>query len=162
MNGDSPFKAMMMVMPEAFNNQPDIVDKPEIVNFYEFYGGHMESWDGPANVTFSDGNYVGANLDRNGLRPARFEITDDGFIYFGSEVGNNQLDQSKIIEKGRLGPGQMFAVDLKTGELLYNWDIKQKVASEFPYGMWLKENRVLIKENKNFIDETTIEAGEAL
>ena len=105
---------------------------------------------------------MGANLDRNGLRPARFEITDDGFIYFGSEVGSNQLDQKNIIEKGRLGPGQMFAVDLKTGELLYNWDIKEKVASENPYGEWLKEHRVQIKENKGFYDETMIDAGEAL
>ena len=105
---------------------------------------------------------MGANLDRNGLRPARFEITDDGFIYFGSEVGSNQLDQKKVIEKGRLGPGQMFAVDLKTGELLYNWDIKEKVASEKPYGEWLKEHRFLIKENKGFYDETKVDAGEAL
>lgn len=130
MNGYSPFKAMMMVMPEAFNNQPAIADKQEIVDFYEYYAGQLESWDGPANITFCDGNYVGANLDRNGLRPARFEITDDGYIYFGSEVGSNQLDQAKVIEKGRLGPGQMFAVDLQSGELLYNWDIKEKVASE--------------------------------
>lgn len=152
----------MMVMPEAFNNQPAIVNKPEIVDFYEFYAGQLESWDGPANVTFSDGNIVGASLDRNGLRPARFEITDDGFIYFGSEVGNNQLPQDKVIEKGRLGPGQMFAVDLKTGELMYNWDIKQKIASEFPYGEWLKEHRVHIKENKGFFDHTMLDAGEAL
>lgn len=105
---------------------------------------------------------MGANLDRNGLRPARFEITSDGFIYFGSEVGSNQLDQDKVIEKGRLGPGQMFAVDLKTGELLYNWDIKKKIASEFPYGEWMKKHRVLIKENKGFLEEPLFEEGEAL
>jgi glutamate synthase (ferredoxin) len=98
----------------------------------------QEPWDGPANITFSDGNIVGASLDRNGLRPARFELTDDGFIYFGSEVGSNILPQEKVIEKGRLGPGQMFAIDLKTGERLYNYDIKSKIASEHPYGEWLK------------------------
>lgn len=161
-NGYSPFKAMMMLVPEAYKNQPNLDEKQEIIDFYEYYAGMQEPWDGPANITFSDGNIVGASLDRNGLRPARFELTDDGFIYFGSEVGSNILPQDKVIEKGRLGPGQMFAIDLKTGERLYNYDIKQKIASEHPYGEWLKEHRVSIEENKNYFEETKLDAGEAL
>jgi len=153
-NGYSPFKAMMMLVPEAYNNQPNLDDKQEIIDFYEYYAGMQEPWDGPANLTFSDGNIVGASLDRNGLRPARFELTDDGFIYFGSEVGSNILHQGNVIEKGRLGPGQMFAIDLKTGERLYNYDIKQKIASEHPYGEWLKQYRVEIDVSKNYLEET--------
>lgn len=114
----------------------------------------QEPWDGPANVTFCDGHVIGACLDRNGLRPARYEITNDGMIFFGSEVGSNKLDEDRIKRKGRLGPGQMFAVDLKTGEIMTNWQLKEKIAQENPYGDWIQENRILIdSQNSDYCQE---------
>ena len=90
---------------------------------------------------FADGRSVGATLDRNGLRPARYCITSDGFVVIGSETGVVELEESRIIEKGRLGPGQMLAVDLENGRLLHNWEVKQEIASSHPYGQWLAEHR---------------------
>jgi glutamate synthase (ferredoxin) len=104
-NGYSPQKALMLLVPEAFKDHPSLEGREEIKDFYEYHAGMQEPWDGPANITFCDGNIIGACLYRNGLRPARYELTHDGMIYFGSEVGTNKLDESKIKEKGRLGPG---------------------------------------------------------
>lgn len=149
-SGFSPLKAMMMIMPEAYKNQPAIADKQEIVDFYEYHAALQEPWDGPANVTFCDGNYIGATLDRNGLRPARYEITNDGMVYFGSEVGSQIIPQETVVKKGRLGPGQMFALDLKQNKILTNWDIKSEIANEMPYGEWLKDHRVTVSGEENF------------
>jgi glutamate synthase (ferredoxin) len=92
-------------------------------------------------LVFADGRSVGATLDRNGLRPARYCITSDGYVVMGSETGVVELEESRIIEKGRLGPGQMLAVDLDNGRLLRNWEVKQEAASRHPYGSWLADNR---------------------
>ena len=140
-SGRRPLEAMMIMVPEAYQNQPDLVNHPEIVDFYEYYSGIQEPWDGPALLAFSDGKLVGATLDRNGLRPARYCITRDGLVVVGSEAGVVDLPEAEIIEKGRLGPGQMIAIDLENHEVLRNWDIKQRVASERPYGEWLKVHR---------------------
>ncbi|MFQ3626298.1 MAG: glutamate synthase large subunit [Cyanobacteriota bacterium] len=140
-SGRDPLAALMMMVPEAYNNQPDLADYPEIVDFYEYYSGIQEPWDGPALLVFSDGKKVGASLDRNGLRPARYAITRDGYIVVASEAGVVELPESEIVEKGRLGPGQAIAVDLQSHEILKNWDIKQRVAKAQPYGEWLKQNR---------------------
>jgi glutamate synthase (ferredoxin) len=140
-SGYSPLKAMMIGVPEAYLNQPELVNHPEIVDFYEFYSGLQEAWDGPALVVFSDGKTVGATLDRNGLRPARYALTRDGFVVVGSEAGVVPLNEADILEKGRLGPGQMIAVDLSTQQVLHNWEIKQQVAQTHPYGEWLKQHR---------------------
>ncbi|KMM16996.1 glutamate synthase large subunit, partial [Synechococcus sp. GFB01] len=107
----------------------------------EYSACTQEPWDGPALLVFADGRSVGATLDRNGLRPARYCITSDGFVVMGSETGVAELEESRIIEKGRLGPGQMLAVDLENGRLLHNWEVKQEVASRHPYGAWLAEHR---------------------
>jgi glutamate synthase (ferredoxin) len=139
--GRSPMEALMILVPEAYKNQPDLLAHPEIVDFYEFYSGIQESWDGPALLAFSDGKKVGATLDRNGLRPARYAITKDGYIVLGSEAGVVDLPESDIIEKGRLGPGQMIAFDLETKQLSKNWALKKQIASAHPYGEWLRQKR---------------------
>ncbi|MFB2967819.1 glutamate synthase-related protein [Aerosakkonema sp. BLCC-F183] len=137
-SGRSPLEGLMMMVPEAYKNQPDLDKYPEIVDFYEYYSGIQEAWDGPALLVFSDGKKVGATLDRNGLRPARYSITRDGYIVVASEAGVVDIPEADIVEKGRLGPGQAIAVDLESHEVLKNWEIKQRVASSIPYGEWLK------------------------
>jgi len=137
-SGRSPAAALMAMVPEAYQNQPDLVDHPEIVDFYEYFSGIQEPWDGPALIVFSDGKVVGAALDRNGLRPARYSITRDGYVVMASEAGVVDLPEAEILEKGRLGPGQMLVVDLEAQEILKNWEIKQRVATATPYGKWLQ------------------------
>jgi glutamate synthase (ferredoxin) len=133
--------ALLTLVPEAFHDQPELDDRPAIRAFYEYNACLQEPWDGPALLVFSDGRMVGATLDRNGLRPARYCITSDGYVVMGSETGVVELDESRIIEKGRLGPGQMLAVDLETGRLLHNWEVKQEAADRHPYAAWLAEHR---------------------
>ena len=140
-SGRSSLHALMMLVPEAYQNQPDLAAYPEIVDFYEYYSGIQEPWDGPALVVFCDGKVVGAMLDRNGLRPARYSITQDGYVIVASEAGVIPVPEADILEKGRLGPGQAIAVNLETHEVLTNWQIKQRVASQHPYGQWLKDHR---------------------
>jgi glutamate synthase (ferredoxin) len=140
-SGYSPLKALMIGVPEAYLNQPELVNHPEIVDFYEFYSGLQEAWDGPALLVFSDGKTVGATLDRNGLRPARYLLTRDGYVILGSEAGVVPINDADILEKGRLGPGQMIAVDLTQNQVLHNWEIKQQVAKSHPYREWLKQYR---------------------
>jgi glutamate synthase (ferredoxin) len=139
--GRSPLEAAMILVPEAYKNQPALAEYPEIVDFYEFHSGFQEPWDGPALLAFSDGKTVGACLDRNGLRPARYCLTQDDLIYVASEAGSIQIPEANIISKGRLGPGQVIAVDLETHEVLTNWDIKTKVAQQRPYGEWIRQHR---------------------
>ncbi|MEB3271867.1 MAG: glutamate synthase large subunit [Synechococcus sp.] len=133
--------SLLTLVPEAFRDQPELQDRPLIRAFYEYNACLQEPWDGPALLVFSDGRTVGATLDRNGLRPARYCLTDDGYVVMGSETGVVELDQSRIIEKGRLGPGQMLAVDLERGCLLRNWQVKEEAAARLPYAAWLAEQR---------------------
>jgi len=146
--GRSISEAAMILVPEAYQNQPSLQEYPEIVDFYEYHSGQQEPWDGPALLVFSDGKTVGAALDRNGLRPARYTITKDGYVVVGSETGVVDLPDEEIVEKGRLGPGQTIVVDLKTKEILRNWDVKQRVAQENPYGKWVKEHRQLVESHE--------------
>ncbi|NEQ37413.1 MAG: glutamate synthase subunit alpha [Okeania sp. SIO3I5] len=145
-SGRSPLEALMIMVPEAYKNQPDLVDHPEIVDFYEYYSGLQEAWDGPALLVFSDGKQVGAALDRNGLRPARYCITNDDLIIVASEAGVVEIPETEIIEKGRLAPGQSIAVDLSTNEILKNWEIKKRISSQYPYGEWLKHRKEIGKQ----------------
>ncbi|MGD1948807.1 MAG: glutamate synthase large subunit [Leptolyngbyaceae cyanobacterium] len=140
-SGRTPAQALMMMVPEAYLNQPELLNHPEITDFYEYYSGVQEPWDGPALVVFSDGKQVGATLDRNGLRPARYAITRSGYLVVSSEAGVVDLPVEDVVEKGRLGPGQMIAIDFETHEILKNWDIKQRVAQAQPYGEWLRSHR---------------------
>lgn len=140
--GRSLPEALMILVPEAYQNQPALEAYPEITDFYKYYSGLSEPWDGPALLAFSDGKTVGACLDRNGLRPARYVITKDGYIVVGSEAGVVDLPEGDIIEKGRLGPGEMIVVDLQQNTVLKNWEIKQQIATQKPYGQWLQEYRL--------------------
>ena len=140
--GRSPAHALTMLVPEAYHNQPELAKYPEIVDYYEYYSSIQEPWDGPALIVFCDGKQVGATLDRNGLRPARYVVTKDGYVVVSSEAGVVNIPVEDIVEKGRLGPGQMLAVNFEEKhEILHNWDIKQRIAGAQPYGQWLAERR---------------------
>ena len=139
--GRSITESAMILVPEAYQNQPSLAEYPEIVDFYEYHSGQQEPWDGPALLVFSDGKTVGATLDRNGLRPARYTITKDGYVVVGSETGVVDLPDDEVIEKGRLGPGQTIVVDLQSQEVLRNWEVKQRVAKAKPYGKWVEQYR---------------------
>lgn len=129
--------SMMCLIPEAYEQIPDMSETLKAC--YEYLSCVSEPWDGPAAVAFTDGNIVGASLDRNGLRPARYKVTDDGLVVMGSEVGIIELDDSRVVRKGRLGPGQMIAVDTARGQLLTDTDIKAEVANQKPYANWVKQ-----------------------
>lgn len=133
--------SLMTLVPEAFRNQPELESRPDVLAMYEFNAGLQEPWDGPALLVFADGKRVGATLDRNGLRPARYCVTEDGFVVMGSETGVVDLSGKKVVQKRRLGPGQMLAVDLEQGILLDNWAVKADAADKYPYGAWLQEHR---------------------
>ncbi|KAB8319168.1 glutamate synthase subunit alpha [Tolypothrix campylonemoides VB511288] len=148
-SGRSPLEALMIMVPEAYQNQPELRNFPEIIDFYEYYSGLQEAWDGPALLVFGDGRKVGATLDRNGLRPARYCITKDDYIIVASEAGVVNIDEANILEKGRLGPGQMIAVDLESQEVLKNWEIKQRIAQSKPYGEWVRQYRQELKQLVN-------------
>ena len=145
-SGRCPQEALMMLVPEAYLNQPALAEYPEIVDFYEYYSGLQEAWDGPALLAFSDGKVVGAALDRNGLRPARYCTTQDGTVFVSSEAGAIPIPDAEIVSKGRLGPGHMIAVDLTTHQVQTNWDIKAQIAAEHPYGDWLRSHRQSLSE----------------
>jgi glutamate synthase (ferredoxin) len=155
--GRSPLEAAMMLVPEAYQNQPDLDDHPEIVEFYDYYSSIQEPWDGPALLVFSDGKTIGATLDRNGLRPARYCITKDHYVVVSSEAGVVELPEADIVERGRLGPGQTIAVDLQSHEVLKNWQIKQRVAQRHPYGEWVKQHRVQVSP-QSFAETPTLDA----
>ncbi|MBI5712542.1 MAG: glutamate synthase subunit alpha, partial [Chloroflexi bacterium] len=130
--------AMAMLMPTAWEKDSGM--PPRVRDFYRYHAALMEPWDGPAAIVFSDGRIIGACLDRNGLRPFRYFVCKDGTVGAASEVGAIPMRAIKMTHKERLGPGQMFAVDTQTGELLHNAELKDRLASGQPYGDWLKEN----------------------
>ena len=147
--------SLLKLVPEAFRDQPELERREEIKAFYEYSASLQEAWDGPALIVFADGNFVGATLDRNGLRPARYSITNDGFVIMGSETGVVEIEEEKIIEKGRLGPGQMLAVDLKRHKILRNWEVKSEAAQRHNYKKLLN-NRVINLENDEWLNECEI------
>jgi glutamate synthase (ferredoxin) len=146
-SGRDVLHGMMMLVPEAWENMPDM--DPARRAFYEYHACLTEPWDGPAALAFTDGQFVGASLDRNGLRPARYKITKDGLVVMASEVGVVDLDDSEVVEKGRLGPGQMIAVDTVQQRLLRNDEIKSEIATGRPYGEWLKRHLVRLETKLN-------------
>src|ERR1700712_1971557 len=135
---------MMMLIPEAWdgNEQMDPVKKA----FYEYHASLMEPWDGPAAITFTDGKLIGALLDRNGLRPLRFVITNDGRVIAASEAGVLNLDESIVLSKGRLQPGKMLLIDTEKGKIITDDEIKHQVASRQPYGRWLENYKIRLSE----------------
>lgn len=156
-SGRNPEEALMILVPEAYKNHPTLnVKYPEVIDFYDYYKGQMEAWDGPALLLFSDGKTVGATLDRNGLRPARYWRTVDNVVYVASEVGVVPMDESKVIMKGRLGPGMMITVDLQDGQVYENTEVKKRVALANPYGKWLNENMGTLRP-VNFLSGTIMD-----
>ncbi len=140
LSGRSLPHAIMMMVPEAWENQVDI--DPKVRDFYEYHSMMMEPWDGPAALVFTDGSLVGATLDRNGLRPGRYVITSDGLVILASEIGVLDVDPSTVVRKGRLRPGSMLLVDTVEGRLIEDQELKQQLAHEKPWGEWVRDNRI--------------------
>ena len=115
-------------------------------SFYRYHATRIEPWDGPASIIFTDGVVVGAVLDRNGLRPSRYWLTDDDLVVMASEVGVLDIPSSKVIEKGRLQPGKMFFIDTEQGRIVRDAEIKEMLSSAQPFGKWLNENEISLSE----------------
>ena len=137
-------QVLLMMIPEAWSKAIDI--SPEMKAFYEYNANIMEPWDGPAAICFSDGDFAGAILDRNGLRPARFLQTKDRRVVLASEAGVLDIPASEVVSKKRLGPGEMVLVDTKNGKVMLDHEVKQDYAMRHPYQDWLKENRMLMED----------------
>jgi glutamate synthase (NADPH/NADH) large chain len=142
--GYSLSHAMMMLIPEAWAHDP-MMD-PERKAFYEYYAALMEPWDGPAAIAFTDGRQIGATLDRNGLRPARYIITDDDHVIMASESGVLPVAEERIVRKWRLQPGKMLLIDLEEGRIIDDAEIKQTLAREHPYAEWLKQTQFKLED----------------
>ena len=136
--------AMAMLVPEAWAGNPHM--KAEKRAFYEYHACLMEPWDGPAAIAFTDGRVIGAILDRNGLRPGRYVVTNDEHVIMASEAGVLDLDPEHVKMKGRLQPGKMFLVDTVEGRIVPDKEIKHRLASRQPYGQWLKDNQITIEQ----------------
>ncbi len=146
MNGMPLPLAVMITIPEPWSNNKAM--EQEKKDFYQYYSTMMEPWDGPASILFSDGDIMGAVLDRNGLRPSRYYITKDGYLILSSEVGALPIDESRIEVKDRLHPGKMLLVDTVKGELIDDDKLKEKFATKQPYGEWLDNNLVKLEDLK--------------
>ena len=146
MNGMPLPLAVMITIPEPWSNNKAM--EQEKKDFYQYYSTMMEPWDGPASILFSDGDIMGAVLDRNGLRPSRYYITKDGYLILSSEVGALPIDESRIEVKDRLHPGKMLLVDTVKGELIDDNKLKEKYATKQPYGEWLDNNLIKLEDLK--------------
>jgi glutamate synthase (NADPH/NADH) large chain len=144
MNGRSLPEAVLMMVPEAWQKHETMAEEKRA--FYEYFSCMMEPWDGPASIAFTDGQSIGAVLDRNGLRPSRYYITHDDRVIMASEVGVLPIDPSLVKEKGRLQPGRMFLVDFREGKLIPDEELKHRFAAERPYAQWLREQRITLDE----------------
>ena len=138
--------AMMMLIPEAWAGNKQMPKDTQA--FYEYHAALMEPWDGPAAVAFTDGRQIGATLDRNGLRPARYIVTDDDLVILASEAGTLPVDEARIVKKWRLQPGRMLLIDLEKGGIVSDEDIKRETASANPYGEWLKNTQIILENLK--------------
>jgi glutamate synthase (ferredoxin) len=147
--------ALMMLVPEPWEQLPEM--PAERRAFYDFHAGLVEQWDGPAALAFTDGVVAGATLDRNGLRPLRYALTSDGLFIAGSEAGTVAVEQERIVEKGRLGPGQMVVVDTERGIVLRNDAIKEEVAQQAPYEKWVASGRISLDAPFSAYSETEVD-----
>ncbi len=165
LSGRSLPHVMMMVMPEAWQENPAMDAHKKA--FYQYHANIMEPWDGPASVSFTDGKIVGATLDRNGLRPSRYLVTTDDVLIMASEAGVLKTDPSKVLKRGRLQPGKIFVADLEQGRIISDDELKEKICNEFPYAEWMKEQSYIdelpeadVKEDK-FDEETLLNRQQA-
>ena len=146
MNGMPLPLAVMITIPEPWSNDKAMAQEKK--DFYQYYATMMEPWDGPASILFSDGDIMGAVLDRNGIRPSRYYVTNDGYLILSSEVGVLPVDESRIKLKDRLRPGKMLLVDTVEGRLIDDDELKEKYATSQPYGEWLDNNLIKLKDLK--------------
>ncbi len=165
MTGRSLPEVMMILVPEAWEKNPDMSEAKRA--FYEYYSCLMEPWDGPASIPFTDGNYIGAVLDRNGLRPSRYSVTKDGYVIMSSETGVLELAPENIEFHGRLEPGKMFLVNMEEGRIVNDEEIKEEIAKRYPYKKWLDNNLVHLKsipynDCPLFLGETSLEKRKAV
>lgn len=144
MTGRSLPEVMMMMVPEAWEKNPEMSEAKKA--FYEYNSCAMEPWDGPASIPFTDGNYIGAVLDRNGLRPSRYSVTKDGYVIMSSETGVVDIKPDNIEYHGRLEPGKMFLVNMDEGRIVNDEEIKEKIAAKHPYREWLDDNLVHLRD----------------
>ena len=144
-------QAMMMMIPEAWENHTQMDDNRRA--FYEYHAAMMEPWDGPAAMAFTDGRHIGGTLDRNGLRPARYIVTDDDLVVMASESGVLPIPESKIIQKWRLQPGKMFLIDLDAGRIIDDKELKDTYANAKPYKQWIESVRIRLSDLKAGTDE---------
>lgn len=171
--GKTPDEALMILVPEAYSSQPKLADSADVQAFYKYYESMQEAWDGPALLVFSDGETVGAALDRNGLRPARYMVTVDNngdeLLHVMSEIGvtknlalfadDMQGKDLKLVDSGRIGPGEMIAVNLPEGKLRFNDELKREVAKRNPYKKWI-ENSIIDLQPQPFYEEVRSFASE--
>ncbi len=150
LGGMDLFRAVRMLIPPAWQNVNSM--DPKLKAFYEYNSMHMEPWDGPAGIVLTDGRYAVCLLDRNGLRPARWVMTKDRFITLASEIGTYDYAPSDVVAKGRVGPGQILAVDTQTGEVLHTQNIDDRLKVKYPYSQWLKSNAYRI--HSRLVEET--------
>jgi len=144
LTGRSLPHVMMMLIPEAWDGHEEM--DPVKKAFYEFHSSFMEPWDGPASISFTDGKIIGATLDRNGLRPSRYCVTNDDRVIMASETGVLPVDPASIIEKGRLQPGKIFVVDMEKGKIISDTELKKEICSQKPYGEWLNKYKIRLEE----------------
>ena len=142
--GYSLAHAMMILIPEAWAGNPLMDDQRR--SFYEYHASMMEPWDGPAAVAFTDGRQIGATLDRNGLRPARYLVTDDGLVVMASEAGVLPIPEERIVRKWRLQPGRMLLVDLEQGRIISDDEIKEHLSGLHPYGKWVERTQIVLED----------------
>ena len=153
--GRSLPEVMMMLVPEAWEKHQSMDIKKK--NFYRYNSCIMEPWDGPASVPFTDGKYIGALLDRNGLRPSRYSVTKDGYVVMSSETGVIDIEPENILRHGRLEPGRMFLVDMEEGRIVEDSEVKERIASKYPYGEWIKKNTLHLRDVPYTGNKTEIE-----
>ncbi len=151
------YRAVRMIVPPAWQNV-ETMDF-ELRAFYEFNSMHMEAWDGPAGMVMTDGRYAVCMLDRNGLRPSRWVMTRQGYICTASEIGVFDYKPSDIVAQGRVGPGQILAIDTKTGDVLHTDDVDNDLKKRHPYKKWLKENSLRLETTLHFADESASFSG---
>ncbi|MDH3795993.1 MAG: glutamate synthase subunit alpha, partial [Flavobacteriaceae bacterium] len=144
MTGRSLPEVMMLLVPEAWEKNPDM--DPAKRAFYEYHSCLMEPWDGPASIPFTDGTYIGAVLDRNGLRPSRYSVTKSGYVIMASETGVLDIEPENIEMHGRLEPGKMFLVNMEEGRIVNDEEIKKAIVKKHPYEKWVKNNLIHLKD----------------
>ncbi|PKL90018.1 MAG: glutamate synthase large subunit [Ignavibacteriae bacterium HGW-Ignavibacteriae-2] len=154
-SGRSLPHAVMMMIPEAYTGDKNMEEYKK--SFYEYHACLMEPWDGPAAISFTDGRYIGSVLDRNGLRPSRYTITEDDVVILASETGALNIPEEKIVKKGRLQPGKIFLVDTFEGRIIDDEEIKKSVAESKPYKLWLKDNLLHLDDLQETTEEVVVE-----